>query len=460
EDNSPGIYYTYSYDGNTWSDPGLFKPVQVPGINSIKIIRDSEDMLHIVWQRPQPKALYYTQMDSALNITVDSVRIADNPANGSFQGIYLTVDRKNRLHVMWHDGDHNTLPTDCFYSRSTDHGMTWSAPQILSDFDDKASAFPRGQFNAYGGDSLVIAWRNFRTNYSTDKEIWDIQMVTSTDGGQSWSAVKTINQNDNFQGDPDVVIDPWGRIHMIYHRYPMVDSYNQMRIVYGYSDDLGATWLPSSTFNNIVSLDARSELAEGSHYQISTGALWTFWKDESEKGSGGGYDIMAAYSTDRGETWSSPEYVTELDSNVVGFKAVLVLEDGTIGINYEVPNYPTTGEQRVLYKERTPVITGWAESLHSLPETFELKQNFPNPFNPSTTIAFTLKTSAQVRLSVFDINGRPVARLLNERKKAGHYSLLWHAVNHLGEHLSAGIYFLHINVDDKYRASRKMILLP
>ncbi|PJF32880.1 MAG: hypothetical protein CUN57_03595, partial [Phototrophicales bacterium] len=104
--------------------------------------------------------------------------------------------------------------------------MTWSAPQILSDFDDKASAFPRGQFNAYGGDSLVVAWRNFRTNYSTDKEIWDIQMVTSTDGGHSWSEVKTINQNDNYQGDPDVVIDPWGRIHMIYHRYPMVDSYN------------------------------------------------------------------------------------------------------------------------------------------------------------------------------------------------------------------------------------------
>lgn len=451
EDTGGGIYYTYSYDGKTWSDPVQFKPVNVPGINSTKIYRDNRDRLHVVWARPKPKALYYTQMDSALNVVIDSMRIASSPRNNSYNGVYLTVDLNDRLHVMWHEGDSKTEITECYYSRSTDSGESWSAPQLISKDDGKASAFPRGQFGAYGGDSLMIAWRD---NVSFSPENWDLHFVTSTDGGVSWSEVTNLNSSSDFQGDPDVVVDPGGRIHMVYHQYPQSDPYNGMRIVYGYSDDFGKSWKPSPQFKNVISDDSRSELAEGTHYQISTGTLWTFWKDESERKDGGGINIKTAYSTDRGESWSTPEYITDFGNSPIGFKAILVLPDGSVGLNYEVPNYPDSGLYRVFYRERTPVVTAIKEPDVRQPRSFTLAQNSPNPFNPSTVLSFTLKRAGEVRLSVYDVRGRRIKTLVRGWKNAGVYRVTFEAGG-----LAAGVYYYRL-VSGGESMVKKMILLP
>ncbi len=450
EDSGGGIYYSYSHDGINWSAMERFKPVDVPGINSIKVFRDSRDRLHLIWARPQPRAIYYTQMDSALNVVIDSVRIADNPLNGVFNGVYLNVDGQDRLHLMWHDGDVNTTsPAECYYSRSLDAGLTWSPAVKISDDNSQRSAFPRGQFNAYDGDTLAIAWRDEVSQYN-----WDIHMVTSTDGGANWSAPFTVNASTDYQGDPDVVIDPRGRIHMFYHNYPQNDRYNGMRIVYGWSDDLGQTWQPSSTFNNIVSDDSRSLLVEGSHYQAVTGTLWTFWKDESEKQSGGGIEIKAAYSTDRGESWSTPEFVTDNGSNAIGFKAILVLEDGTIGMNYESPNTPSSGLFRVYYRERQPLATALKTQQNIIPSTFTLEQNSPNPFNPATEIAFSLRGAATVNLSVYDGAGRLIRTLFRGHRPAGRHRFSFNAAG-----LAAGIYYYTLS-DGKSTITKKMAYLP
>ena len=456
QDSPKGIYYTYSYDGVQWSTPQKFQPVNVPGINSLKIVVDkSTDILHIVWQRPQPRALYYTQMDSSLSVTVDSVRIDDNPHYGTYNGIYLTIDLQHRLHLMWHEGNTQADDTtECYYSRSTDNGITWSAATLLSQDDDKSSAFPRGQFMATASDTLAIAWRDYVSDSPLD---WDIHMVVSEDGGQTWSSPRIINQNSNFQGDPDLVIDPFGRFHMVYHRHPNVNQYETMRIVYGYSDDLGQTWHPSATFNNIISLDARAELAEGTHYQMGTGVLWTFWKDESEENTGGGIDLMCAYSLDRGETWSAPEYVTDLGDKKVGYKAILILPDGTIGINYEVPDYPSTGQMSVFYRERQPEVTA-IESPDALTRTFSLLPNFPNPFNPSTWIRYQLPRTQNVQLIIFNLAGHPVRHLVNGQQSAGTHRVQWDGRNDTGALLPTGIYFYQLRAGEQIQTRRMLFL--
>ena len=70
------------------------------------------------------------------------------------------------------------------------------------------------------------------------------------------------------------------------------------------------------------------------------------------------------------------------------------------------------------------------------PLEFELSQNYPNPFNPSTTIKFSLPVTSNVKLSVFNILGEEVQRLVNETKEAGIYTINFNAMQ-----LNSGIYF-------------------
>jgi len=84
---------------------------------------------------------------------------------------------------------------------------------------------------------------------------------------------------------------------------------------------------------------------------------------------------------------------------------------------------------------------------------FQLSQNFPNPFNPATVISYQLSVVTYVNLSVFDVLGRKVATLVDEKKAAGTYSVRWNA-----EAMPSGIYFYQLAARD-YSQVRKMALV-
>ncbi len=87
---------------------------------------------------------------------------------------------------------------------------------------------------------------------------------------------------------------------------------------------------------------------------------------------------------------------------------------------------------------------------------FMLGQNFPNPFNPSTKIAYRLNKAAQVRLSVYDTMGREVNRLVDQYQHVGDYHVIWNS-NATNQELASGMYFARLSVDDK-SVTRKMVL--
>ena len=89
----------------------------------------------------------------------------------------------------------------------------------------------------------------------------------------------------------------------------------------------------------------------------------------------------------------------------------------------------------------------------SLPSQFYLSQNYPNPFNPSTTIKYQLPQSNFVTLKVFDILGKEVAELVNEKKDAGTYLVHFNAST-----FSSGIYFYRLQTEH-YSLAKKMLLL-
>ena len=88
-----------------------------------------------------------------------------------------------------------------------------------------------------------------------------------------------------------------------------------------------------------------------------------------------------------------------------------------------------------------------------LPARYSLGQNYPNPFNPSTTIKFELPKSSHVTLSVYDILGRQVSVLINERRDAGLHEVKFDAAS-----LASGVYFYRLQAGS-YVQTRKLLIL-
>lgn len=88
-----------------------------------------------------------------------------------------------------------------------------------------------------------------------------------------------------------------------------------------------------------------------------------------------------------------------------------------------------------------------------VPDVFRLDQNYPNPFNPVTTIQFAVPKTSQVSIKLYDILGREVATLLDERMTTGEYKLQFDAAG-----LASGLYFYRMQ-GDGFVQSRKLTLL-
>ncbi|HGY56661.1 MAG TPA: T9SS type A sorting domain-containing protein, partial [Caldithrix abyssi] len=93
----------------------------------------------------------------------------------------------------------------------------------------------------------------------------------------------------------------------------------------------------------------------------------------------------------------------------------------------------------------------------SLPEKYSLS-SYPNPFNPSTNIHYSLPQGSYVQLTIYDITGKKVAELVNDYQQAGEYELTWHAENSFGQQLASGLYFVRIQAG-KYMKILKMMYI-
>jgi len=89
---------------------------------------------------------------------------------------------------------------------------------------------------------------------------------------------------------------------------------------------------------------------------------------------------------------------------------------------------------------------------------FALDQNVPNPFNPTTTIRFTIATDTYATLAVYDIAGRRVKTLVDGNVKADFYHVVWDGRNESGHRVASGIYFYRLQAGPFVR-SHKMIVL-
>jgi hypothetical protein len=93
-----------------------------------------------------------------------------------------------------------------------------------------------------------------------------------------------------------------------------------------------------------------------------------------------------------------------------------------------------------------------------IPEEFALYANYPNPFNPYTTISYDLPEQAQVTLGIYDLLGKKIKTLVNQSQDAGNKIAMWDGTDELGRQVSAGVYLYQIQAGD-FSQTRKMVLL-
>lgn len=97
------------------------------------------------------------------------------------------------------------------------------------------------------------------------------------------------------------------------------------------------------------------------------------------------------------------------------------------------------------------------------PNSFSLDPCYPNPFNPTTTIPFSIPTESNVKIEVFNILGQSVAVLEDGIVQAGNHKVLWDGRNFNGSSVASGVYILKMEakgtvVDSKFKAVSKLIL--
>lgn len=93
-----------------------------------------------------------------------------------------------------------------------------------------------------------------------------------------------------------------------------------------------------------------------------------------------------------------------------------------------------------------------------MPDHFDLKQNFPNPFNPDTKIVYDLSQGANVRLEVYNLLGERIATLVDQHQGIGRYDVIWDGKNDLGEKVPTGVYLYRLQARD-FVETEKMILV-
>ncbi|MBN2572499.1 MAG: T9SS type A sorting domain-containing protein [Ignavibacteriales bacterium] len=140
--------------------------------------------------------------------------------------------------------------------------------------------------------------------------------------------------------------------------------------------------------------------------------------------------------------------------------------------NIDVQKFQTTIDSVSFYDYRIAVAThgrglfigllqtkvGIINTNNNIPNNYYLSDNYPNPFNPSTKIDFSIPKSSQVSITIFNITGEKIIELVSGNFSAGTYYVNWNGRNQFGTQVASGIYFYQIKAD-KFTETKKMMLL-
>lgn len=295
-----------------------------------------------------------------------------------------------------------------------------------------------------------------------------------------------ISQNPNDFYQPWDVVEPWGVVDEVVNGVPSIE----MIYPFPYWDDTVHDSAMFFHYSNTKISESNDEHMMVAVWQDSARARWiNSFQDTDYAAFANTPEIYMAVTPDNGRTWSEPIILNNVETpqfagikpmwvypankviftgmqgdNKKGKIGLMFMDDNTWGsVSIAPPVHPTNDGGRIMFTELEVVfpvgvpvtsnpnneVTPVAQMLH---------QNFPNPFNPETTIAFNLPTPGNLNLSVYNVKGQLVKTLANGDMAAGSHKLVWNGTDANGSSVTSGIYFYRLNHNGRSE-TRKMMLM-
>ncbi len=197
----------------------------------------------------------------------------------------------------------------------------------------------------------------------------------------------------------------------------------------------------------------------------ATSASLSYWRWYTEdKGSNPGDDYWDVDVTSDGVNWVSLEHTNVSDESWVPMSFDLgdyITLTSTVQLRFIASD---EGQNSLMEAAVDDVLLNASWSIQTdvdesaIPARLALGANFPNPFNPKTTLRFDLPEKGQVDLAVYDVRGRRVMTIASGMMNAGSYELIWNGVDEFGKPVASGVYFSRIAFG-KEVLTNKMIML-
>jgi len=367
--------------GASWSAPQLFRPYDPmpPGsVGTPSVSVDTNDVIHCSWRTPEP-ALYYARYDTRAGVWSHQQVVTNTPRFGNVSYNQVMADRVGRVHLFWHDGNHDnpSTPAEVWYAQMPPGATNFSTPVMLSADDGQHSAFPTADLSGVTGNLIAIAWRNAISGVGTPTANWDVQLRVSHDGGTNWLPIQTAAGGPLREWDPQLIVDRNGVFHLAFHQY---DATLNSWVYIGHSTDGGTNWQQHEGASGFLRLtpDGEYHLLCKAAYDFAHDIVWFFWKRQYRPGE----DILGTWVLQRGQHIETGyEYLTDLaPSNAAGFHNFAVGADGVIRATYQVGEGNPNTLATIYYRDR-PMPPALAVTLtHPTVTAGNLQADFDSEF--------------------------------------------------------------------------------
>ncbi len=304
---------------------------------------------------------------------------------------------------------------------------------------------------------------NWTTVYAdTTLQFWGLWFTTSQTGfvaGSNGTIMKTTNRGDNWLIVTSPSITALDGIWFVNENTGYIGGAN----VFLKTTDGGTTWV-----NKNGLFISGFETATSVYFSNANTGVYGTNASRIVRTTDGGETYTEVFNSSSNAIWGLSFVNASTGYGCTSSGKVVKTTNG--GVNWGFQNTPLTENLYEIYfpNENTGYVACWSGKIlkttnggltyagqtgSEVPKNFELGQNFPNPFNPSTVIRFKVAGNSNVSIKIFDINGKEVQTLVNERMNAGSYE-----VNFTADGLGSGVYYYKMETGSFSETKRMMYL--
>ncbi len=438
-----------------------------------------------------------------------------NPPDNWTGSISLSLKNEipviNGLYTQYSSANSDSVTANrwLFHSQENNYGLfDFISPTLLFSDDDLESSFTSSgviDINDKGEGYAVVS--SYLKDVSIDSS-HTLFIRKTNDFGESWSGeesdlyyfvsssvlrekfygnqlfpsnVDTVSLNNVFTTyEVDVISDPIKGVHVFATVipssqnaiYPAIDS--SCGIYHFFSDDpsIENNWdvnFVTSLQSTFIYDENWKKIYPSSAISIDNSDIIyvSFMAISDTSNNNINYDVFVTQSKDKGRSWSEPKNITNsIDQDEMYPQLAKKAHNDEAYLIFQSPDYsyrsvfqedgsdpkPEDHKNLIYFTKAKFNQLSNSKNIY-IPDKISLEQNFPNPFNPATSISFSLPKSDFVNIKIYDILGNQVDQVTNKFYDIGNHIVSWN-----GQNFSAGLYFYVLETSNQH-ISKKMILL-